>query len=77
MLTSTKQKKSDEAMAIKKQIKKNFNFVCMLVVLYKILPIIDVCAGAPPDEVTALSCPTYHHSNGARFFSADDQSLVP
>ena len=41
MLTSTKPKESDEAMAIKKQI-ENFNFVRMLVVICKILQIVNI-----------------------------------
>ena len=41
ILTNTKPKERDEAMAIKKQI-ENFDFVCMLVVQYKILQIVDI-----------------------------------
>ena len=41
LLTSTKPKERDEAMAIKKQI-ENFDFVFMLVVQYKILEIVDI-----------------------------------
>ena len=41
ILTSTKPKERDEAMAIKKQI-ENFDFVCMLVVQCKILQIVNI-----------------------------------
>ena len=41
ILTTTKPKERDEAMAIKKQI-KNVDFVCMLVVQYKILQIVNI-----------------------------------
>ena len=41
ILTSTKPKERDEAMAIKKQI-KNCDFVCMLVVQCKILQIVNI-----------------------------------
>ena len=41
VLTSTKPKKRDEAMAIKKQI-ENFDFLCMLVVQRKILQIVNI-----------------------------------
>ena len=47
ILTSTKPKERDEAMAIKKQI-KNFVFVCMLVAQCKILQIVNchrLCSG--------------------------------
>ena len=41
ILTSTKSKERDKAMAIKKQI-ENFHFVCMLVVQCKILQIVNI-----------------------------------
>ena len=41
ILTSTKPKERDEAMAEKKQI-KNFDFVCMLIVQCKILQIVNI-----------------------------------
>ena len=41
ILTNTKLKESNEAMAIMKQI-KNFDFVCMLVVHCKILQIVNI-----------------------------------
>ena len=41
ILTSAKQKERDKATAIKKQI-KNSDFVCMLVVQYKILQIVNI-----------------------------------
>ena len=41
ILTSTKLKKRDEAMAVKKQ-KENFDFVCKLVVQCKILQIVNI-----------------------------------
>ena len=41
ILTSTKPKERDEAMAIKKQI-ESFDFVCMLVVQCKILQIVNI-----------------------------------
>ena len=41
ILTGTKPKERDEAMAIKKQI-ENFDFVCMLVVQWKILQIVNI-----------------------------------
>ena len=50
ILTSTKPKKRDEAMTIKKQI-ENFNFVCILVVQCKILQIVNI-----PSK--ALQCKT-------------------
>ena len=50
ILTSTKPKKRDEAMAIKKQI-KNFDFVCMLVVQCKILQIVSI-------PLKAMQCKT-------------------
>ena len=45
ILTSTKPKEKDEAMAIKKQI-ENFDFVCMLVVQCKILQIVNILSKA-------------------------------
>ena len=45
ILTSTKPKQRDEAMAIKKQI-ENFDFVCMLVVQCKILQIVNISSKA-------------------------------
>ena len=45
MLTSTKPKEKDEAMAIKKQI-ENFDFACMLVVQCKILQIVNISSKA-------------------------------
>ena len=45
ILTSTKPKERDEAMAIKKQI-ENFDFVCMLVVQCKILQIVNISSKA-------------------------------
>ena len=45
ILTSTKPKERNEAMSIKKQI-ENFDFVCMLVVQYKILQIINIFSKA-------------------------------
>ena len=41
ILTTTKPKERDEAMTIKKQI-ENVDFVCMLVVQYKILQIVNI-----------------------------------
>ena len=45
ILTSTKPKEIDEAMAIKKQI-ENFDFICMLVVQCKILQIVNISSKA-------------------------------
>ena len=45
ILTSTKPKKRDKAMAIKKEI-ENFDFVCMLVVQCKILQIVNISSKA-------------------------------
>ena len=50
MLTSTKPKERDEAMAIKKQI-ENFDFLCILVVQYKILQIVNI-------SLKAMQCKT-------------------
>ena len=47
ILTCTKQKERDEAMAIKKQI-ENFDFVCMLVVQCKTLQFINIPSKAIP-----------------------------
>ena len=50
ILTSTKPKKRDEGMAMKKQI-ENFDFVCMLVVQCKILQIVN-------NPLKAMQCKT-------------------
>ena len=49
ILTSTKPKEKDKAMAIKKQI-ENFDFVCMLIVQCKILQIINIPSKAIQSE---------------------------
>ena len=53
IFTSTKPKERDEAMAIKKQI-KNFDFVCMLVVQWKILQIVNIPSKAMQCETIDL-----------------------
>ena len=53
LLTSTKPKEKDKAMAIKKQI-KNFDFVCMLVVQSKILQIVNIPSKAMPCKTIDL-----------------------
>ena len=53
ILTSTKPKERDEAMAIKKQI-ENFDFVCMLVVQCKILQIVNIPSKAMQSKTIDL-----------------------
>ena len=55
ILTSTKPKERDKAMAIKKQI-ENFDFVCMLVVQCKILQIINIPSKAMQCETIDVIC---------------------
>ena len=53
ILTSTKPKERDEAMAIKKQ-RENFDFVCMLVVQCKILQIVNIPSKAMQSKTIDL-----------------------
>ena len=55
ILTSTKPKERDKAMAIKKQI-ENFDFVCMLVVQCKILQIVNIFSKAMQWKTIELIC---------------------
>ena len=68
ILTSTKPKKTDEAMARKKQI-ENFDFVCMLVVQCKILQIANF-----PSK--AMQCKTIDLISAHQFLQTADENIV-
>ena len=68
ILTSTKPKKQDEAMAIKKQI-ENFDFVCMLVVQCKILQIVNI-------PLKAMECKTIDLISAHKLLQAAAKDIV-
>ena len=68
ILVSTKPKERDQAMAIKKQI-ENFDFVFMLVVQCKILPIVNI-----PSKV--MQCKTIDLISAHKFLPTAAEDIV-
>ena len=68
ILTSTKPKERDEAMAIKKQI-ENFDFVCMLVVQCKSLQIVNVV-------LKAMQCKTIDLISAHKLVQTADKDIA-